>query len=224
MTESKVEVLHQSDNEPDGFIIKLLRNKSLLINIALAIVLLGLAIGLVQTKLSKRQEKNASMAYASLNHNDQLQPHADIQKLSKIANKYSFLRPYLDAPLVQECINQGELKIAKSFHKRVASRLMPHLDFLFKFNQISFLVTENDYKEALELSYSLKDEINPETLPTLYSYHLLRIAALEKKLGHSELYSDSINEFVSFEPHKEFKEETLKLGDLSLADFMVSQK
>lgn len=224
MNESKIEVLKQPENLPDSFIIKLLRNKSLLINIAFAIIFFGITIGIVQSKISRRQQKSASIAYTSLNQQDQLEPHADLQRLSKIANKYPFLRAHLDAPLVQECLNRGEIKLAKSLHNRVESRLLPHLDFLFKSNQISFLISEKKYQEALKLSYDLKDKINSKELPTLYSYHMLRIASLEKELGNLKQYNQQINEFVSLTPTLNLERDALRIGEISLIDYVTLRK
>lgn len=223
MAETKIEPLNQPENKPEGFIVKLLQNKSLLINVVFSIVLFGVTIGFINTKMNRKQVKNASLAYSSLNQQNQIQPQADIQKLAKIANKYSFLRPHLDAPMVQECLNRGELKMAKTFHDRIESRLSPHLDFLFKFNQVSFLITEQNYEEALKLSYSLKEEINPVEQPTLFSYHLLRIATLERKLDHADQYVNRLNDFALFNSSSEYQRDSLRLGSLSLSEFMIER-
>lgn len=218
---SKITSINVQEEQKKGFFIKLIENKTLLLNITLTIILFGLLIGFINHKMNKLQSKNASMAYASLDQYDQLGADSDIQKLTKIAKKHSFLRPHLDAPLVQECLNQGDVKTAKVLYKRVERRVKPRLHFLFAFNQISLLISEKKYEEALKLSYQLNSELDPALEPNLYSYHLLRIATLEKELGNITSYKERVSDFISFKDLLPNQGESLRLGTLSLSEFIT---
>lgn len=223
MASSKVTSLKPSSEEQEGLIVKILQNKSLLINLVLSLILVGLVIGVITQKVNRRVEKNASMVFSSLDEKDQLVPHADLKKLIKIANKYSFLRAHLDAPLAQECLNQNEIDQANHFNERVKKRLNQDIKPLFEFNQISLLIGQKDYQEALKTSYQLKNKLDKEAFPSLYAFHLLRLAQLEKKCQHPKQYQERINDFITWKANQEQSREVLDIGRLSIDDFIKQE-
>lgn len=220
MASSKVVPLNAPSEESEGFIVKVLRNKSLLINFVLSLILVGLVIGVVTQKISRRVEKNASMVFSSLDEKDQLMPHADLQKLIKIANKYPFLRAYLDAPLAQECLNQDRLNDATHLNERVKKRLNQDVEPLFEFNQISLLIAQKNFQEALEASYKIKDKLDKDSFPSLYAYHLLRLAQLEKQCQHPKQYQERLHDFMAWKTNREESRQILDIGRLTIDEFI----
>ena len=220
MAESKITSIHPSSEEETGPLVRILKNKKLLLNILYGVILVGLTIGLIGKKVNQARSKNMSVAYASLDDQFSLQSHADLKQVKRIASKHSFLQPHLDAPLAQEYLNQKDFKSSKKLHNRLQSRIKPNLAAVFKFNEITFLISQQKLQEALKLSKALKKEINQDKMPALYAYQLLRIAELEKRLNEKESYDESLKEFLSADAMH--TENTLKLGDLTLKEYLTS--
>ncbi|MCH9633214.1 MAG: hypothetical protein S4CHLAM6_15670 [Chlamydiae bacterium] len=220
MTKQKVVPLDPSVDEENKFVAKLLKNRKLMLNILYGFILLGLTIGLINKKVNQSKMRNMSVAYASLDDQSALEPKADLKLVKKIASKHTFLQAHLDGPLAQEFINQGDYKSSKMLNKRIQTRLAPNLNIISKFNQVTFLISENNHKEALVLSNQLHEEIDAEKMPFLYAYHLLRMANLEKILNNNESYQKHLQEFSVCKANVNH-DDVLKLGQLSLKDYIA---
>ncbi len=216
MTQSKmVPLTPPSDpSSENNFVLLLVKNKQIILLICVAILLIGTLFGWMHYQMDRAKVRKASLAYASLDESNGLQNHADLKQVKKIADQYSFLQAHLDAPLAQESLNQKDLKVSEILLARVESRLSPNLSILFESNQISLLVAKGEYQKALDASYLLNEKMNPNKLPTLYKYHILRTMALEKKLCQSESYQKTLKECAA-------SNTDLTLGQLSLKEYLT---
>ncbi len=195
--------------------------KKWMVRVGFPIVLMGILFGLMLFQSHRAKENSSSLVHSSINAQSQLEPRADLEKLKKIANKYAFLRAHLDAPLSQEFLNSKQLDQARSLNHRLETRMGSYLKPVCESNQITLLVAEKKYAEALERSQALKNEIDPYKFPVLYFYQLARMAFLEKELGHIDQSAHWVDELSKVKGEEKLKDlALLDLGSLSFVDFM----
>lgn len=221
MQKPKITPLIQPYSKEEQIVEQFLKNKRLFVYILIGMLLIGTLFGIIVHRYNKSEQQSSSTAYASLDESHDIQPHADLKRLKKIAAKHSFIQPHIDASLAQECLNESDIDGAKILCSRIKSRLTPHLNFLIQFNEVTLLIAENKYEEALKKSYALKAVMSPEETPVLYSYQMLRTAALEKKLNGDMACQ---HYFEELKANKLIDKQTdvLRLGQLSLKEFIAN--
>lgn len=159
--------------------------------VALAVVLLS--VGTYAFFSSRAQESWKAYREAPLDLSkmaDPLQTEGAFKQLLTLLNQYPNLRPFYEGPAAQELLNQKKLPEALPLTQRTLERVKPLLpSFYLAFSENSIQIEQGRYEESLTQAYYLKkamDDLQVKTAPTLYAFNLIRIALLEKQLGHLE--------------------------------------
>ncbi len=219
MSKSKIVPLSQPEVKPDSFMDQITRNKSVILNTFAMFILFCLILSFFYFRSSKTKNQSTHYIQSSLDSWQQLEAEGNLEKLTKMASQYPFLQTQLDARLAQECLNHKQIEAVKTLESRIEKRLSPHIPFLFEFNKISILIAQGSYQEALQKSYVLLTKLDQQRLRTLYAFELLRIAALEEKIGNEVGFKNARDQFTSFVSQVSESLE-FKLGKLSLVDFI----
>lgn len=141
-----------------------------------------------------------------------------LKKRPKLASKY-------EASIAQKLLvdNQGEN--AGPILSRLAKRNAKNLPLYYQFTEITKLILEEKFDEALRLSLSLREVADPNSY--LYGLNLIRIASLYKSIGnHDEEIEarEQVRAFLSdVDDPKGVKHslcEHFTQGNVSLCDFM----
>ena len=209
---SKITPFPQEETElnENKWVLAALRNKNRILWTVGLVVFSGLALGGALHKLNRFQNRKTSLAYESLDPTKGIQSHANLKEVYKIATKYKFMQPHLDAPLAQAFLNEKNVATSKKVIQRVEARLNPNLNAVFAFNQITLLIAEKQYEEALKECYNLNEKMDESQMPVLFEYQFLRTALLEKKIYQREI-----------QRQKDPQKSALILGQLSLQDFLM---
>lgn len=199
--------------EENTWLLSLVKNKKKILWGVAYVLFSGALAGWAVHQVQCVQNKKTSLAYESLDESSGLQSHANLKEVSKIAGRYKFMQSHLDAPLAQAFLNRKEVAESKKLVRRIESRLAPNLDALFAFNKITLEIAEQNYDQALKMSYELNEQLSKKNMPTLYEYQTLRTALLEKKLHQKNI-----------EKEASVLNSTLTLGKLSLRDFIIKEE
>lgn len=116
-----------------------------------------------------------------------------LTKLEKIIQDYPELHPKYDGAIAQFLLLKNEEKKASALTKNILERVQPdQLPSYAHFTEISLLISEGQYEEALHQSEILQKtfldlESSKHSFNYLFfAYNLLRIALLHKQMGHKE--------------------------------------
>ncbi|MCH9634253.1 MAG: hypothetical protein S4CHLAM7_09980 [Chlamydiae bacterium] len=215
---NKIEILHPNTSKLERFLLNILQNKKKVSKL----LTLGIAFALILTlsyyMLHKTKTKNYSTSKESLVSSRQSISKAELKKFKKIAKDFPTLQPMLDGVLAQEYTNLGQLGVAQNLFTRLETRQKAPVENLQAFNEITFLIEEQKYKDALDKGYALKEMLkNNSHLQTLYITQLLRLIKLEEKVGHSEQRRLLLSELQGIE---EGYKDVLQLGHLNLEAFL----
>ncbi len=173
----------------------------------------------------KTKTKNYSTTTQALCNNSLGNSKSHLKQFKKIAANYPTLQPQLDGPLAQEYLNLGQTHTAKSFLTRIQKRQGSLLGFVSSFNEMTLLMEEHNYKEALKKGYTIKDQLKENAhLKTLYTAHLLRLISLEQKLGHLEQKASLMSEFLTLTATDEQGlNDAFQLGNLNMAEYLTDR-
>lgn len=211
-------------SKTEKLLLRLIDNKRKTLQIALfAFLVLALTFFLL---FVKQQKKNRLMTHAqqSMRHLSHHMSRDEIKRLCTLSDRQPSLQPKLDASLAQLHLNSKHYKEAHHHINRVIKRQKSSLPFVHSLNEMAFLIEKKQFKSALDLGYALKVELKQKKqMQTLYTYHLLQLAALEKKLGHKDQYQQLIAELS-----KLYSQETLlpsfQMGQLNLLSFTLKKE
>jgi hypothetical protein len=169
---------------------------------------------------NKTKTKNVSYIQIQSAQFAEEQSKNNLKKFQKIAARFPTLQSQLDASLAQQYLNLGETKTSKTIWKRVEKR-QGAMTSLERYNEVTFLIEEKNYLAALEKSYPLKEELKSEFLGSLYIAHMVRLIALEEKVGHQEQKAKLVTELNESElcENQEFSN-LFHLGNLNIADYL----
>lgn|GEM_PF-3441268 len=225
MKNSKIEPITPTYSKSQLVLLSILQNKKKMFNILVSFLLLSFIAGLSYYMWHKTKTKNYSTTTQALSNNSLDSSKSHLKKFKKIAASYPTLQPQLDGPLAQEYLNLGQVHTAKSFLTRVQKRQGSLLGFVSSFNEMTFLMEEHNYKEALKKGYEIKDQLKVSShLKTLYTAHLLRLISLEQKLGHSEQKAVLMSEFLTLSTSQDQElNDAFQLGNLSVADYLINR-
>ncbi len=173
----------------------------------------------------KTKTKNYATTTQALSNNSLGNSKSHLKQFRKIAANYPTRQPLLDGPLAQEYLNLGQTHTAKSFLARIQKRQGSLLGFVLSFNEMTLLMEEHNYKEALKKGYAIKDQLKENVhLKTLYTAHLLRLISIEQKLGHLEQKATLMSEFLTLSTNQEYGlNDAFQLGNLSMADYLTNR-
>lgn len=135
-----------------------------------------------------------SMVMRDNGTNDDSVTQEALTRLTALMNIHPELHPAYDGAIGQALLNQGETIKAKSFIVNTLQRTQAeHLMLYNQFAATSLLISEAQYKEALEKSQALQhimlDQLNQDShsvSDVLFALNLLRIAMLQQQLGNDK--------------------------------------
>ncbi len=126
----------------------------------------------------------AEKAYLEWNEGDE----SAWDELNNLFVKLPNLRTQYQGQLIQDLLKRAKIEKALLYSQSVFEGLKDDISLYIQFSKISLNITQCSYEKALTDSYTLKNEIDSssqkEDLFFLNLYNLLRIAFLEKTLGH----------------------------------------
>lgn len=222
MKDNKIESLQPTPSKSERFMINLLQNKKRLSAIFLSFIVFGLIAGLSyyiwdKTKTKSYEASSNAPALVTLNHSK-----ANLKKFSKIASRYPSMQSQLDGPLAQEYLNLGDHKTSKTIWARIQKRQNSLMTKVKEFNEVTFLIEEHQYKEALSQGYQLKENLKADpNLKNLYVAHLIRLISIEEKQGHLDQKKALLSELFSLNLDEDQElNEILQLGNLNVAEYI----
>lgn len=220
MKTKNIEPLELTPSKSQLFIIHLLQNKKKLFTLFFSLLLVGMVSGLSYSMWNKTKTKNVSNFEMQGAQFGEEPLKSNLKKFQKIAARFPTLQSQLDASLAQQYLNLGETKTSKTIWKRVEKR-QGAIPFLERYNEVTFLIEEQKYFEALEKSYPLKEELKTELLGSLYIAHMVRLIALEEKVGHQEQKVKLLTELNETElcENQELSK-LFNLGNLKITDYL----
>jgi hypothetical protein len=142
-----------------------------------------------------------------------------LKKLKYFIKKYPNLKPKYEGLILQNLlINSDFGKEDYKLADKALLRTKEELPLYYEYSKAAIMITNNEFKEALDISKKLKDImlkdlsfLKNETLPAgavLYSFNLLRIALLQGKLNNDK------EELLAWQELEEY----LNLGTIPIND------
>jgi hypothetical protein len=130
--------------------------------------------------------------------------------------------------VTQDLISIGKLDLAEGLDLKSVSQLKTEFPYEGMFSEISLLIEKNFFQKALELSVSLKIDLEKKEkkFTPLYAYNLIRLALLHAKVGNPVGEKSCFDElkYLSQENLSEnlsvFLDQSFKSGEFSLNDFV----
>lgn len=219
MEQSKIETLNTSSSKTEIFLLKLLENKNKVLKLIslLALFLIFLFAALMIKDHFKAKQLVDFQKNIQVSDNQEIK--SQLKPLKKLANRYPHLQPQLDATLAQQHLNLGQFSQAKNFLQRVEKRQKSFFPLLKQLNEMAFLTEQKQNRLALALGYDLKAQLkNSPSLSSLYTFHLIRLLELEKKMGHKKEVQKLIEE-IKQQPFCS----AFELGKLNLMDYCLHE-
>jgi hypothetical protein len=166
-------------------------------SIAFVMISLLLIYRVASTSSSKAEHDYLSAAseYAAITtSHDKEKITSHLKNLQDTINRRAELHQKYDGLIAQTLLSEGLTEKASDYMGYALDSLedAPYLDSFKSFSEISLLVSEEKYEEALTASYNLKKTLSELTseesssYKTLYDYNLIRIAFLEQEIGSTE--------------------------------------
>ncbi len=175
--------------------------------------------------------------------------HAHLEKLGLLIDKHPTMHAAFDAAIAGELLIHGEVEKAKPFAQLAFDRAGKTTPLHTRFGQISLMIGEGDFSDALEETMILQGELDefaasgPAGLfhancAALYANNLLRIAFLEKESGDFQnelaawnLYKNRSIEFENYLKNEASEgnpftvlESNFKKENLSLDDYIAYRR
>jgi hypothetical protein len=112
-----------------------------------------------------------------------------LAQLQSIIARREELHAKYDGALAQNLLSHNKSHVAEGYAYSISSRVGDRCPMVAQFTKSTFLISEENYQDALKESISLKlalENEQREDLQTLYAYNLLRIAMLQQEAGTPE--------------------------------------
>jgi len=142
---------------------------------------------------------------------DPVAQKAAFDKLNQILTRRPDLHAKYDGLIAQTFLNRNEVNEAKPFADATLSRVSKdHLPLYIEYAQITLLIEQNQYSEALKRSVALKGQMTQLATQgekekqkrtfgdSLFAFNLLRIAMLEQKAGTPQEERNSWEEWKKY--------------------------
>lgn len=216
-------------------IVWLTKYKKLLLWIFLGLVILLIAATRFAAMRTLDAEQDYFQAQASFtqfqkdygNHKDL----GDLTQLNEIMNRHPEIKPKYQGPLAQTLLISGQIPQAEKFADEVFKRTQPdYLQLYRHYSQISLLIGEDKFEEALSQTKKLKETLNQlgvNETPLLYIYNLMRLALLYQQTGQTK---EELAVWDELEMQPERIEaviatnRVLKIGQASLNQYIEQRK
>jgi hypothetical protein len=148
------------------------------------------------------------------------------KEMERALEKAPGLKRALEAEIAQVFLSDGQFQNADAMATNCIERLHLESPLHAKFAQVSLLIEQKEYQKALELSVTLKEQLEgDEERSSLCGWNLLRLAFLHKQLQNKsgELAAwEEVKDFLQKEGNSAGKFLEIGIGrpDFSLADFI----
>ena len=156
---------------------------------------------------------------------------SELEQLIGIMQRYPELKAKYEGPLAQTLLINGLFSPAQQFADDIFKRTQSnHLQPYQSFSQITFLIDEGQYSDALQQSIQLKstlDQLGEQIHPLLSTFNLIRLAILYQKTGQQE---EERQAWEQLENQPESLKKTLatnqlfKSGQVSLENYIEERK
>lgn len=156
---------------------------------------------------------------------------SDIEQLKAILERHPELKPKYEGPLAQTLLIESQIPQAQLFvediFKRTASE---HLYHYQAYTQISLLIEQRLYPEALQRTQQLKstlDQLSEQAGPLLYVFNLVRLAMLYQEMGQPQEELQAWKELENQPQRMEAvltASQALKVGKASLMQYIQERK
>lgn len=190
--------------DADAIIDWLAKNGRNVVYVLLGLIVLFVLVYRLSSSSAAKSEKDYFQAAADFSMimrdngtNDDSVTQEAFKRLTALMNIHPELHPAYDGAIGQALLNRGETMKAKPFIVNTLQRTQAeHLMLYNKFAAATLLMSEAQYKEALEKSQALQqtmlDHLNQGAhtehsfSEVLFAFNLLRIAMLQQQLGNAK--------------------------------------